>query len=141
MSESSPLFLTRESLRLYTATNGEASVKVGDKSRYPGVFNPGELLQLALAGCAAMSADQTLTKVLGEDTAVWAGVDAEHDQDANKFTRIVVEVVAAMGALDEDARRDLIAKAEDAIARYCTVEHTVSGGDLDYRVRVVDETA
>lgn len=141
MSSANPLFLARKGRRLYTASNGDATVAVGDKSLHEGVFSPGELLQLALAGCAALSADQTLAKQLGDDTAIFAGVDAELDSDANRYRAIAVQLVATLGDLTEDERGALIEKAIAAIDRHCTVAHTVRFDDLDYRVEIVDETA
>lgn len=132
------LYLERTGTRLYSATNGDVSVPVGDKSLHAGVFNPGELLKIALAGCAAMSADATLAKALGDDVAIFAGVSGESDKENNLFPKIVVEVLAAMDSLTPEERDALIAKASNAIDKLCTVGRTIKAG-AEYEVHVRDE--
>lgn len=140
MTTPQPLYLTRESTRLYTASNGEATIAVGDRSLHEGVFTPGELLQLALAGCAAMSADHTLARELGEDMELFVGVGSDHDRESDRYTAIAVELVASLADLGDDVRARLSERAQAAIAKHCTVAHTVLSDDLDYRVEIVDES-
>ncbi|MDU0969249.1 MAG: OsmC family protein [Actinomycetaceae bacterium] len=137
-TDQSPLYLTRDGARRYVAHNGSTTIIVGDKNLYDDVFNPGELLQLALAGCAAMSADTTLSHRLGDDAVITAGVGSELDEDTNRFTAIAVEIVASMDTLDEDDRAALIERTSRAIQKYCTVARTVTA-EFDYSVSVTGE--
>lgn len=134
-----PLRLVREGARLYTASNGQVTIRVGDKRLHSDVFNPGELLKLALAGCAALSADSTLAHRLGDDVAISADVESTFDDTRNAFSAIAVRIVASMSELDPEQREDLLARVNRAIDRYCTVAHTVVDGPLDYRLEVVGD--
>lgn len=117
------LYLERTGVREYVARNQDgAEVRVGHG---PGRFSPGDLLKLAIAGCNAMSSDTRLASRLGDDFAQFVGVSADYDGDADRFTHVEVELVQDLSALDEQEQADLTRRAEAAIKRNCTIEHSV----------------
>lgn len=91
-------------------------------------FTPGELLQLALAGCTATSSDARFAAALGEDYHSTVGVSANYDQDSDRFTAMTVEVVTDMSELDAQQREQLDRRVRGAVERKCTISHTLNEG-------------
>ncbi len=117
------LYMQRTGVRQYVARNQDgAEIRVGHG---PGMFSPGDLLKLAIAGCNAMSSDARLAARLGDEFSQFVGVSASYDEDNDRFTHVDVELVQDMSALSEDEVADLLRRAEAAIARNCTIEHSV----------------
>ena len=91
-----------------------------------GVFTPGDLMKIALAGCAALSSQFAIEHTLGEGNGAKVVVDgtydADHDAYINFNEQLVVDAVDA-GLSDEDAD-----KLKERIVRHvdkgCTVKHT-----------------
>ena len=52
-------------------------------------------------------------------------MSADYDQAGDRFTHVDVELVQDMSALSEDEIADLLRRAESAIGRNCTIEHSV----------------
>ena len=86
-----------------------AHIKFG-KGR--GQFTPGDLMKIALAGCAALSSQFAVEHTLGEGKGAKIVVDGTYDADATDA-----------GLSDEDA-----AKLKERVTRHidkgCTVKHT-----------------
>ena len=117
------LYMQRTGARQYVARNQDgAEIRIGHG---PGLFSPGDLLKLAIAGCNAMSSDARLAARLGDDFSQFVGVSASYDEDNDRFTHVDVELVQDMSALSEDEVSDLLRRAEAAITRNCTIEHSV----------------
>lgn len=72
-----------------------------------------------------MSSDARLAARLGDDFEQFVGVSADYDQAGDRFTHVDVELVQDMSALSEDEIADLLRRAESAIGRNCTIEHSV----------------
>ncbi|MWB99193.1 OsmC family protein [Agromyces seonyuensis] len=102
----------------------------------PGHFSPGELLKLALAGCAGMSADRGIARRLGEDAAVTVWVHGASNAE-NRYDRVVEEIVLDLGGLDDDARATLERVIRASIDRGCTVERSI-GEQIDVAHAIVD---
>ena len=62
-------------------------------------FTPGDLLRLALAGCNATSSDSRFAAALGDDYQATVGVESDYDEEENRFTKLVVEIVTDMSGL------------------------------------------
>ena len=61
------LWVERTGVRRYTGRSSRgAEVFIGSED-VEGVFTPGELLKIALAGCSGLSSDQPLRRRLGDD--------------------------------------------------------------------------
>lgn len=91
-----------------------------------GVFTPGDLMKIALAGCAALSSEFAVSHALGEGKGARVVVDGTYDADNDSYInfneQVVVDAIDA-GLTDEDA-----AKLKERITRHidkgCTVKHT-----------------
>lgn len=132
------LWAERTGTREYTGRNSRgAEVLVGEG---PGRFTPGELLQLALAACAGLSADHRLAHELGTDFAATAGVSAQKVENENRYGHLTVEIVTDLSELAAQARERTVERAEAAIERNCTVGRTLSAG-AGHEVRFTNEPA
>jgi uncharacterized OsmC-like protein len=118
--------VTRTGSRTYEGMNERGStVRIGPVEA-EGHFTPGELLKLALAGCAGMSADKVAARRLGDDfeMTVWAHGTSEPD---NRYDRVEEELLVDLSMLDAAERAKLIEIMVKAIDRACTVARSVHG--------------
>lgn len=112
----------------YTVNNGRgATLEIGLEGA-DGAFSPVELLQAALAGCAALSAEAQLVNKLGDAAAVVSSVDIVHDSDSNRITALTNHITADMSSLDTKRRDKLIAAAERSIGALCMVKNSLNHG-------------
>lgn len=115
--------IERTGTRTYHAENVRgATVEIG---KGPGQWSPGDLLKVALLGCNAMSADARLSHVLGDDFILGGVISNEYNEDEDRYTRFVVELLPEFGDLSSEDEEVLRAKALAAIGRYCTIGHTL----------------
>ncbi|MFH5824007.1 OsmC family protein [Georgenia sp. AZ-5] len=125
-AEAPALWAERTGTRAYTGRNSRgAQVRVGDGE---GEFSPGELLQIALATCSALSADHRLAHALGADFEAVVGVSKEKNEEENRYESMTVEIVTDLSGLDEPTRARTLERAELAIERQCTVGRTIEAG-------------
>lgn len=130
-----PLSAERTGPNAYLARNDRgAQVRIGP----PGAadsFTPGELLQAAIAGCSALSAEAQLAHHLGEDFEATATTDGTHRAEDNRIAALGTSILADMSTLDDAQRARLITSAERFIERLCTVKRTIAhGADLTVQV-------
>lgn len=124
--ETKALWLERVGKGSYVGRNSKgATVPIGHSD---GEFTPGQLLQLALAGCNATSADARYASALGDDFGAVVGVEAEWDKETNRYLNMVVEIVTDMSGLSDEEREKLESRVHRAIDRHCTVAHTLNAG-------------
>ena len=100
-----------------------AHIKFG-KGR--GQFTPGDLMKIALAGCAALSSQFAVEHTLGEGKGAKIGVDGTYaaDNDAYAAFEEQLEVDATgAGLSDEDADK-LAERISRHVDKACTVKHT-----------------
>ena len=93
-----------------------------------GAFSPVELLQAAIAGCASLSAEAQLTNRLGDGFEATTTVAAVYDAEENRVRKLVAAIGADMSELDAETQRKLVASAERAIQRLCTVKRSFDHG-------------
>ena len=122
----------REGKGVYVLRNGRGGeVRVGVAGT-PGSFTPGELLQMAVATCAALSADHVLGSRLGHDFEAALLMSAEgvgsDDPGGARLTHLASEVVTDLSGLAPERRQALVTRAEGAIERICAVGRTVGHG-------------
>ncbi len=102
-----------------------AHIKFG-RSKDRGVFSPGDLTKIALAGCAALSSEMAVTSALGDGKSAKIVVDGTYDRDTDAYTsyeeQIVVDATEA-GLSEEDAKK-LAERIRRHIESGCTVMHT-----------------
>lgn len=98
-------------------------------------INPGELLKLALLGCAGMSADVNLSRRLGDGFPMRLWAHDASDPEQNRYTRIGEEIQLALEDLEPEARQKVVTVLGRAIAAGCTVERSVVPGiEVTHRV-------
>ncbi|KAA8817800.1 peroxiredoxin [Bifidobacterium sp. UTCIF-37] len=100
-----------------------AHIKFG-KDR--GQFTPGDLVKIALAGCAALSSQFAVENALGEGKGAKIVVDGTYDADSDAFINFNEQVVvdaSDAGLSDEDADK-LKERITRHIDKACTVKHT-----------------
>lgn len=113
---------------VYIARNDRgAQIRVGVPG-VEGTFTPGELLHIAAATCAALSADHVLSSRLGRDFAATVEVRAEEDTADERYTHIMTTLTADMAELEPDRRAALVERADRAVDRLCTVGRTLQHG-------------
>jgi uncharacterized OsmC-like protein len=100
-----------------------AEVRIGRRNA-DAAFSPSELLQLAVAGCAAVTAEELITRRTGENFRV--EVTAEQRHGAHELDAIDSRFDLDLSALDEKQRRELTAAVHRAIDRLCTVSRTLA---------------
>lgn len=119
----------------YTGHNSRgASVRMGPAGAGD-VFTPGELLKIALAGCAGMSADHSLARRLGEDVPITVHVSGPKHPRDERYPALREELVVDLSALDPADRDRVVTVVRRAIDRNCTVGRTLERGtDLDLTI-------
>ena len=105
-----------------------------------GEINPGELLKLALIGCAGMSSDINLARRLGEDFSARLWAHGTSDVTDNRYHRIDEEVQLPLDDLTEAEIAAVVKVFDRAVAAGCTVERTVVPGvEVTHTILGADE--
>ncbi|MDR6906679.1 putative OsmC-like protein [Agromyces sp. 3263] len=101
-----------------------ATVTIGGEELEGEHFTPGELLKIALVGCAGLSADTVAARRLGDDFAmtIWAH---GRSNEENRYARIDEEILVDLSVLDPEDRDKLIHIMDKAIERGCTVARSI----------------
>lgn len=131
------LWVTRAGNRQYTAHNGRGGSISIDGGDGDGAFTPGELLKLALAACAGLSADVSLARRLGDDFDATVHVSGPADREQERYTELSESFEVDLSSLEPDARDRLVALAGRAIDKNCTVGRTLKAGSV-VQLRIVD---
>jgi len=92
------------------------------------VFTPGELLKIALAGCAGISADHPLARRLGAEVPVTVHVAGPKQQGDERYPALQEELVVDLSGLAGADRDRAVTVVRRAIDRYCTVGRTLERG-------------
>ncbi len=91
-----------------------------------GLFNPGDLMKIALAGCAALSSQSAIQRTLGTNDTTSITVDGEFDGDSNSYVSFQEHI--SVDASAADLSGEDVEKFEEQIRRHidkaCTVAHT-----------------
>lgn len=123
-----PVRIRRSAPAKFVATNGRgAEITIG-RSQDGADFSPVELLMAALGACATLSAENVITRRLGDDAAVDMTVTAEKDVEADRVTSVTTAFDLDLSSLSDAASTTLIELATKAVERTCTVSHTVEPG-------------
>ncbi|MGP5413127.1 OsmC family protein [Brachybacterium paraconglomeratum] len=100
-----------------------------------GEASPGELLKLALIGCAGMSSDVNLARRLGEDFEARLWAHGTSDEAENRYLSIAEEVQLPLEGLTEQEIAAVVKVFGRAVAAGCTVERSVVPGvEVTHRV-------
>ncbi|HVV09962.1 OsmC family protein [Amycolatopsis sp.] len=104
-----------------------AEVRIGRKDA-EGSFSPAELLQIAAAGCSAVTAEHLITRRVGEDSRFRVDVSADRREGASELDAVYVKFDVDLGDLNTDDREALATAVDRAIERLCTVSRTLKKG-------------
>lgn len=122
------LWVERTGIRRYIGRSSRgAEVLIGSESD-DGVFTPGELLKIALAGCSGLSSDQPLRRRLGDDYPAVIRVRGPADRDEERYPRIEETLEIDLSGLSAEDRERLLLVITRAIDQVCTVGRTLKAG-------------
>lgn len=120
------VWATRTGTRQFTGHNQRgAEVRIGPAD-VDGVFTPGELLKVALAGCAGMTSDAGLARRLGDDFAMTVRAHGQSDEAEDRYMTIEEDMDVDLSGLDEKDLARLQTVVSRAIEQHCTVGRTVA---------------
>lgn len=119
---------TRTAKDLYTVrSEGGGELRVGAPGT-EGAFTPGELLQAALAGCAALSGDAQLVSKLGPDFDATVTVDATRHEQENRVESLLVTIDADMSKLSAEDHHKLLERTDRIVERLCAIKRSLNAG-------------
>lgn len=122
------LWVERTGIRRYTGRSSRgAEVLIGSETD-EGVFTPGELLKIALAGCSGLSSDQPLRRRLGDDYPAVIRVSGPADRDEERYPRLEETLQIDLSALSAEETERLLLVVNRAIDQVCTVGRTLKAG-------------
>ncbi|GAA5154696.1 MULTISPECIES: OsmC family protein [Amycolatopsis] len=104
-----------------------AEVRIGRKGA-EGAFSPAELLQIAAAGCSAVTAEELITRRVGEDSKFRVEVSADRREGASELDAVHVKFDVDLANLAQSDREALAVAVDRAIERLCTVSRTLKKG-------------
>ena len=135
------LWVERTGIRRYTGRSSRgAEVLIGSETD-EGVFTPGELLKIALAGCSGLSSDQPLRRRLGDDYPAVIRVSGDADRESERYPLLAEKLEIDLSSLTADERDRLLLVVGRAIDQVCTVGRTLkSGTEITFDV-VAPDTA
>ena len=122
------LWVERTGIRRYTGRSSRgAEVLIGSVTD-EGVFTPGELLKIALAGCSGLSSDQPLRRRLGDDYPAVIRVSGDADRESERYPLLAEKLEIDLSSLTADERDRLLLVVGRAIDQVCTVGRTLKSG-------------
>ncbi|WP_370968063.1 OsmC family protein [Amycolatopsis sp. cg9] len=104
-----------------------AEVRLG-RAGAEGAFSPAELLQIAAAGCSAVTAEELITRRVGDDSKFRVTVTADRREGASELDAVHVAFDVDVSTLAADQREALAGAVDRAIERLCTVSRTLKKG-------------
>jgi uncharacterized OsmC-like protein len=122
------LWVERTGIRRFTGRSSRgAEVLIGSEGD-EGVFTPGELLKIALAGCSGLSSDQPLRRRLGDDYRAVIRVSGPADRDEERYPRLAETLEIDLSGLSAEDTERLLLVVHRAIEQVCTVGRTLKAG-------------
>ena len=100
-----------------------------------GVFTPGELLKIALAGCSGLSSDQPLRRRLGDDYRAVIKVSGPADREQERYPRLAETLEIDLSGLSVEDTERLLLVVHRAIDQVCTVGRTLkASAEISFEV-------
>lgn len=122
------LWVERTGIRRYTGRSDRgAEVLIGSETD-DGVFTPGELLKIALAGCSGLSSDQPLRRRLGDGYSATIRVCGQADRDEERYPHMRETLEVDLAGLSAEERERLMVVVGRAVEQVCTVGRTLKAG-------------
>ena len=115
------LWVERTGVRRYTGRSSRgAEVFIGSED-VEGVFTPGELLKIALAGCSGLSSDQPLRRRLGDDYPATIRVSGPADREQERYPLLEESLELDLSGLSADDLTRLLTVVERDVERVAIV--------------------
>ena len=129
------LWVERTGIRRYIGRSSRgAEVLIGSETD-EGVFTPGELLKIALAGCSGLSSDQPRRRRLGDDYPAVIRVSGPADRDEERYPRLEETLQIDLSGLSAEETERLLLVVNRAIDQVCTVGRTLkAGAEISFEV-------
>lgn len=127
-SEDSTLTAVRSAANTYRVNNGRGAELLIGSHGADGAFSPMELLQAALAGCTALSAETQLASKLGDSFDAQVAVDTVRTDDGSRATHMSATLSVDMSELDVEGVKKLIGFTERVVERLCAVKRSLNAG-------------
>lgn len=105
----------------------DAEVRIG-RAGAEGAFSPVELLEIATAGCAAVTAEDLITRRPGDNSRFEVVVSADRREGVSELDALHIRFDVDLSALDGDGRAALATAVNRAIDRLCTVSRSLKKG-------------
>ena len=122
------LWVERTGIRRFTGRSSRgAEVLIGSVTD-DGVFSPGELLKIALAGCSGLSSDQPLRRRLGDDYRAVIRVSGDSDPETERYPLLQERLEIDLSGLSAEEKERLLVVVHRAIEQVCTVGRTLESG-------------
>ena len=122
------LWVERTGIRRFTGRSSRgAEVLIGSETD-DGVFTPGELLKIALAGCSGLSSDEPLRRRLGDDYPAVIRVSGPADREQERYPLLEENLELDLSGLSEAEIERLVIVVNRAIDQVCTVGRTLKAG-------------
>lgn len=122
------LWVERTGIRRYTGYSSRGAQVLIGSATDDGVFTPGELLKIALAGCSGLSSDQPLRRRLGDDYPAVIRVSGDADRDAERYPVLQERLEIDLSGLTAEEKDRLLLVVTRAIDQACTVGRTLKAG-------------
>ena len=129
------LWVERTGVRRYTGRSSRgAEVLIGSVTD-EGVFAPGELMKIALAGCSGLSSDLPLRRRLGDDYQAVIKVSGDADREQERYPLLQESLEVDLSSLSPQELDRLLVVVNRAIDQACTVGRTLkSGTEINFEV-------
>jgi uncharacterized OsmC-like protein len=122
------LWVERTGIRRFTGRSDRgAQVLIGSVTD-DGVFSPGELLKIALAGCSGLSSDEPLRRRLGADFPAVIRVSGDADREQERYPALRETLEIDLSGLTDQEKERLRVVVNRAIDQVCTVGRTLKSG-------------
>jgi uncharacterized OsmC-like protein len=122
------LWVERTGVRRYTGRSSRgAQVLIGSETD-DGVFTPGELLKIALAGCSGLSSDEPLRRRLGDGYQAVIRVSGPADREQERYPLLEENLEMDLSGLSGAEIDRLVLVVNRAIEQVCTVGRTLKAG-------------
>jgi len=122
------LWVERTGIRRFTGRSDRgAEVLIGSVTD-DGVFTPGELLKIALAGCSGLSSDEPLRRRLGDEFPAVIRVSGDADREQERYPALRETLEIDLSGLSEQEKERLLVVVNRAIDQVCTVGRTLKAG-------------
>jgi uncharacterized OsmC-like protein len=122
------LWVERTGIRRFTGRSSRGAEVLIGSATDDGVFTPGELLKIGLAGCSGLSSDQPLRRRLGDGYRAVIRVSGPADREQERYPLLAETLEIDLSGLSAEEKERLLIVVNRAIDQACTVGRTLKAG-------------